>query len=58
MQTPENLGSIVIPFRHRDEGGPTAIVIGSGHAPYYVFEDGHTETVSPQIAAASGDRPS
>ena len=47
---PEEAGlpeSVVIPFRHRDEDGPKAIVIGGGHAPYYLFDDGHTEPVSP-----------
>jgi hypothetical protein len=39
--------SIVIPFRHRDEDGPKAIVIGGAHAPYYLFDDGHTELASP-----------
>lgn len=39
--------SVVILFRHRDEDGPKAIVIGGGHAPYYLFDDGHTEPVSP-----------
>ena len=40
--------SVVIPFRHRDEDGPKAIVIGGGHAPYYLFDDGHTEPVTPE----------
>lgn len=39
--------SVLIPFRHRDEGGPKAIVIGGGHAPYYLFDDGHIEPASP-----------
>lgn len=39
--------SVLIPFRHREADGPTAIVIGGGRPPYYLFDDGHTEPVSP-----------
>jgi hypothetical protein len=39
--------SVLIPFRHREAGGPKAIVIGGGHPPYYLFDDGHTEPASP-----------
>ena len=41
-------GSVVIPFRHRDADGPIAIVIGTSHPPYFVFEDGRTEPTIPR----------
>jgi hypothetical protein len=39
-------GSIVIAFRHGEGDGPSAIVIGRSHVPYYLFADGHLEIVS------------
>ena len=44
-------GSIVIPFRHGEPDGPMAVVIGPGHAPYYLFEDGRIQPATrPEIA--------
>jgi len=40
-------GSVVIPFRHGEPDGPTAVVIGEGHAPYYLFRDGHIQSATP-----------
>jgi len=39
--------SVVIPFRHGEPDGPTAVVIGDGHAPYYLFRDGRTQSATP-----------
>lgn len=45
-------GSLVIPFRHGEPDGPTAVVIGDGHAPYYLFRDGTTQSAAPVEATA------
>lgn len=44
-------GSVVISFRHGEPDGPTAVVIGHGHAPYYLFRDGRTQSATPSEAA-------
>ncbi len=41
--------SVMIRFQHRDPDSPVAIVIGASHRPYFVFEDGRRELVSPGI---------
>ncbi|MBS0663975.1 MAG: hypothetical protein JSR48_11985 [Verrucomicrobia bacterium] len=34
-------------FTFTEPDAPHAIVIGPGHAPYYVFGDGHVEDAAP-----------
>ncbi len=47
--------SIVIPFRHGELDGPTAVVIGPGHAPYYLFGDGSFEPATrPEAVPDAG----
>ncbi|MFN3514287.1 MAG: hypothetical protein ACK41C_14660 [Phenylobacterium sp.] len=41
--------SIVTRLRYSGEDGPEAVVIGPGHAPYYVFPDGRTEPATPEL---------
>ncbi|HEX5377014.1 MAG TPA: hypothetical protein VFW47_00490 [Phenylobacterium sp.] len=41
-------GSVMTIFRFRDPEEPQAIVIGPSHSPYYVYPDGHIETVAPE----------
>ncbi len=36
-------------FTFTEPDSPHAIVIGPGHAPYYVFADGRTEDASPEL---------
>ena len=42
--------SIVIDFKIRGPGDPLAIVIGPGHAPYYLLETGGTRPVAENAA--------
>lgn len=42
--------SVVIAFHEPERDGPVAVVIGPGHAPYYLFSDGRREPASPFFA--------
>lgn len=43
-------GSVMTLFRYRLDGEPRAVVIGPGHPPYFVFDDGRTEPTAPEAA--------
>lgn len=42
-------GSVMTVFRFSEPDAPKAVVIGPGHAPYYVYPDGRIEPASPDL---------